>query len=526
MKQYKIGIDVGGTNTDCVLVNRDNKILAKAKFPTSADISSGIGQAMNRVLNTSDISPREVEYVMLGTTHCTNAIVERKQLNKVGIIRICKPASQMVPPLSGFPDDLKELMEGHAYMVHGGYEFDGRLIHPMKDSEIKEVLKKMKGEVEAVAITGIFSKINPAQEERVAELVKEILGPHISVSLSSQIGNLGLLERENSTILNAMLKDIALNMTQSFQEAVHQNQIDAHLYMVQNDGTLMTLENARRFPVLTIACGPTNSIRGAGALSGKEDGIVIDVGGTTSDAGVLVKTFPRESNKAAVVGGVQTNFRMPDVVSIGLGGGSLVRGEGDTLHVGPQSVGYRLPEKALCFGGDSFTLTDYAQLKGYLTISEAYSAGKIGKLITEKLGQDPSHLAEEIEARITAMVNQLIDKVKTQSDAVPLILVGGGSPILPKHLEGVSEIIRPDNYEVANAYGACIAQIGGEAEKVFNLAHISRENAIEEMKGEATKRAISAGAKEDSIEVLTVSDTPLAYLPNATKVKVKVCGNI
>ncbi|MEM6628979.1 MAG: hydantoinase/oxoprolinase family protein [Bacteroidota bacterium] len=526
MKQYKIGIDVGGTNTDCVLVDQHNHIQTKAKLPTTPDISTGIEQAISKVLANSGVSSQEVQYVMLGTTHCTNAIVERKHLNKVGIIRVCKPASQMVPPLSGFPEDLKALTNQHIYMVHGGYEFDGRLIHPLNESELREVLQKMKGEVEAIAVTGIFSKINPAQEKRVAELAREIMGPAIPVSLSSQIGNLGLLERENSTILNALLQGIALNMVQSFQAAVMQNNVEAQLYMVQNDGTLMSLENARRFPVLTIACGPTNSIRGAGALSGVENGIVIDVGGTTSDAGVLVKQFPRESNKAAIVGGVQTNFRMPDVVSIGLGGGSLIDLQSDEIQIGPQSVGYRLPTEALCFGGEVFTLSDYAQYAEKLQIPTAHTGKELKELLKKKLAQDPEEIKEKIEAQIADMVYRLIDTVKTQSGEVPLILVGGGSPILPNRIKGVSEIIRPDHYEVANAYGACIAQIGGEAEKVFNLAQISRENAIEELKTEATQQAINSGARKESIEVLIVDDTPLAYLPNATKVKVKVCGDL
>ena len=95
---------------------------------------------------------------------------------------------------------------------------------------------------------------------------------------------------------------------------------NAEVYLSQNDGTLMTMEHARRYPILTIACGPTNSIRGASYLSRRDDAIVIDVGGTTTDLGVLSHGFPRESGVAVTIGGVRTNFRMPDLVSVGLGG--------------------------------------------------------------------------------------------------------------------------------------------------------------------------------------------------------------
>lgn len=526
MKQYKIGIDVGGTNTDCVLVDKNNEIIAKTKHPTTTDISRGIEGSMRKVLEMSSVSPGDIKYVMLGTTHCTNAIVERKHLNKVGIIRICKPASQMIPPLSGFPEDLKSILDRYVYMVKGGYEFDGRLIHPLDEDEIVKSLEKMKGEVEAVAISGIFSKINPEQEMRVAALAKEILGNHISVSMSHQIGSLGLLERENATILNAMLHHIAVKMTNSFKAAVAKNNINAQIFFGQNDGTLMSIENARQFPVLTIACGPTNSIRGAGALSGVKNGIVIDVGGTTSDAGVLVNQFPRESNRAANVGGVQTNFRMPDVVAIGLGGGTVVKKNDNNVTLGPRSVGFRLLEEALCFGGATYTLSDYAILKGRMEMEDALDGDVMTDRIENLMDVKLEDVQNQIEVTISTTINQLIDRVKTDNQDVPVVLVGGGSPIVPDQMEGVSEIVRPNHYEVANAYGASIAQVSGEFEKVFNLTNISREEAIEEVKEAATKNAIEAGAKRESIEVLTVNDTPLAYLPDATKVKVKVCGDL
>lgn len=526
MEYYKIGIDVGGTNTDCVLVKDNNEIIAKTKQPTTSDISTGIDNALKSVLKYSKVAADMIKYVMLGTTHCTNAIVERKHLNKVGVIRLCKPAALIVPPMSDFPDDLKSLQNSHVYMVKGGYEFDGRLISPIDENEIKEVLQKMKGEVDSIAITGIFSKINPDQELKVAELAKSILGEDTAISLSHQIGGLGLLERENATILNAMLNDIAVNMVSSFETVMKNNNVNADLYIGQNNGTLMSLANAKRFPILTIACGPTNSIRGAGALSGIKDGIVIDVGGTTSDAGVLVNQFPRESNKAASIGGIKTNFRMPDVVAIGLGGGTIIKSQDDNVALGPESVGYKITEEALCFGGDTYTLSDYAILKGKLNIPDTEDQTKLSTKVAAISAQTAESLQLKVEQSIESKINKLIDKVKTDNKLVPVVFVGGGSPILPEKIEGVSEIICPPHYEVANAYGACISQIGGGAEKVFNLASISREKAIEEVKQLAINNAVNAGARVETIEVLTVSDTPLAYLPNAIKVKVDVCGDL
>ena len=155
---------------------------------------------------------------------------------------------------------------------------------------------------------------------------------------------------------------MAERFTEGFAYSLAQEGIaNAEVYLSQNDGTLMTMEHARRYPILTIACGPTNSIRGASYLSHLDNAIVIDVGGTTTDLGVIQAGFPRESGVAVTIGGVRTNFRMPDVYSIGLGGGSIVREHADgSVTVGPDSVGYRLTEKALVFGGDTLTATDIA----------------------------------------------------------------------------------------------------------------------------------------------------------------------
>ena len=139
------------------------------------------------------------------------------------------------------------------------------------------------------------------------------------ISRSHEIGSIGLLERENATVLNAALTGVAERATEGFAAALRASGITAAAFLSQNDGTLMTFERAAGQPVLTIGSGPTNSLRGGGWLAGLRDAVVVDVGGTTADLGVLVKGFPRESAAAVEVGGVRTNFRMPDLVSVALG---------------------------------------------------------------------------------------------------------------------------------------------------------------------------------------------------------------
>src|SRR3989454_1318253 len=132
--------------------------------------------------------------------------------------------------------------------------------------------------------------------------------------------------------------------------------IVAPLYLTQNDGTVMLAEVAEQYPVYSFASGPTNSMRGAAFLSRLADALVVDVGGTTTDVGALRHGFPREANNVVEVGGVRTLFRMPDLLSLGLGGGSLVTL--DPLSIGPLSVGYRLTTESRVFGGAPATPTD------------------------------------------------------------------------------------------------------------------------------------------------------------------------
>ena len=514
MNMYKIGIDVGGTNTDAVIIDESKTIIAKTKQLTTADISEGIGNALNAVISQVSLDLNLVSHVMLGTTHCTNALIEREKLNKIAHFRIGTPSAQAISPLPDWPKDLSSKIVDHIFQIEGGFEFDGRPIGNFNEEKIVQILKSIENKISAISVAGVFSKIDSSQEIRGKELVEKVLG-QIPVSMSHQIGGLGLLERENATVINSALMDIASHMVDGFREAVSSFGIEAKLYISQNDGSLMSLDQAKKFPVLTISSGPTNSLRGASALSNLDNAIVIDIGGTTSDAGILVNGFPRESNKHSDIGGVRTNFRMPDILSIGIGGGTIVNLSDGKLEVGPKSVGFDLTNKALCFGGDTLTLTDIAIIQEKMIIKGASISGLNFNGIIPKV---ESIVQEEIE--------KLIDLLKTDPGAIPIVLVGGGSAVLPDMFEGASSIIRPENGEVANAYGVAIASISGESEIVVNLNEVNRDDAIREVTESAKRIAITSGAEVKSIKIVDLSDSPLAYLPNTTKIKVKVLGDL
>lgn len=512
---YRLGVDVGGTNTDAALLDERLQVIHTVKVPTTEDVESGIFEAIAKVVEESRIERSDIGYAMLGTTHCTNAIVERKRLNKVGVIRIGKPATTSIPPFTDWPKDLREKIEVASTIVSGGYEFDGRLIAELNREEVSKFCREIKRSVESIAISGVFAPVNKEQEETVANWVREEL-EDIPISLSSEIGSIGLLERENATILNAALMKTGQAVINGFSKALQNLDIKAEMFFSQNDGTLMNAAYALRYPILTIGCGPTNSIRGSAHLSGLEEAIVLDVGGTTSDIGVLTRGFPRQSSLAVTIGGVNTNFRMPDILSIGLGGGTRIFETNEKFTIGPESVGYKITRKALLFGGDVLTASDVVTRLGYAFKDKTMQVVHLSIEFCNKVFE-----------KMTDMLEDAVDQMKTSSKEVPLILSGGGSIIVPNSLKGVSEVVRPKYFEAANAIGAALGQISGEVEKVYSLEGLSREDAIHHAKKLATEEAIKAGADKATISVVSVEDIPLSYLPgNALLIKVKVVGDL
>jgi N-methylhydantoinase A/oxoprolinase/acetone carboxylase beta subunit len=283
----------------------------------------------------------------------------------------------------------------------------------------------------------------------------------------------------------------------------------------QNDGSLMSVDYALRYPIFTIASGPANSIRGAAYLSQLQDAIVIDIGGTTTDVGILQKGFPRESALAVEIGGVRTNFRMPDLLSIGLGGGSRVHQEGE-VRIGPDSVGYRLTKEALVFGGQQLTATDLAVAAGRARLGDPSKAQSLSV-----------SLVEAGLAYVSHSLADTIDRIKLSVDPVPVIAVGGGSILFPERLAGVSEIIRPPHHDVANAIGVAIAQVSGTIDRVFALDVMNRTQALDEASRLARERACTAGATPESVELVDLEEIPLAYLPgNAVRIKAKAAGTL
>jgi N-methylhydantoinase A/oxoprolinase/acetone carboxylase beta subunit len=292
--------------------------------------------------------------------------------------------------------------------------------------------------------------------------------------------------------------------------------IEAPIFISQNDGTLISTDTAERFPIMTCSAGPTNSLRGAAFLTGLDEAIVVDIGGTTTDIGFLLRGFPRETTAPNDIGGVRTNFRMPDVLSIGLGGGSLVEGASGQLRVGPRSVGHRLRTEARVFGGSTLTATDIAVRAGQAAIGDRARVVDLSEAFVEEA-------LSVMHARIEAAV----DQVKTSPRPMPLVLVGGGGVLVSRHLKGASEVLRPAHAEVANAVGAAIALASGRVDKLYDVGTLGREAALELARAEAIEAAVAAGALAGEVEVLDVIELPMTHMKSGSvQIKVRAVGPV
>lgn len=508
----KLSVDVGGTNTDAVLMD-DHRFIDGIKIPSQLDIEKSILAAIDHLQDKNSEQFANLDCVTLGTTQFTNAVIQRKYLTPVMCLRCGLPSGRGLPPGLGWPDDLRDATITAAHYFHGGHLYSGQPISEFSVTDRNSLINLLKQNVSApIAIASPFSPLIQALEEEIAELIAS-LDPERPVTLSHQMGGLGLIERENAAILNAALRPYARDVVTSYTNAFLERGIRCPFLISQNDGTLMSANRVIQFPALTFASGPTNSIQGAAELLGIKEAVVIDVGGTTSDIGVLQKGQPRRSNQIVQIESVRTNFRMPDLVSIGLGGGTIVHDNGD---FGPESLGFELKQRAKAFGGDVITLTDIAIARGRMLIGQP-----------ELLKDIPTTMIEAAETHMRAKLLHHVDVMKGDNPTIPVIVVGGGAEILRGVVPGDWQFVDEEISGLVNAIGASTAQASGYAEMIINYDEESRESAISRVSSLALENLEASGGNPLQYEIIDVDEAHVPYLgENWFRLKVILRGEL
>src|ERR1700749_2850073 len=209
--------------------------------PGTPGMTGVITAAIDPGVRAPEAAPERITHVMLGTTHATNAVLERQNLRRIAVIRIGGPATRSIRPMFGWPPDLTAAVSAGAVIVDGGIEFDGRDLSPLDTDATARFPGQVADSADGIAITSVFAPVSARHELAAAEIVKRELGER-HMSLSHEIGSLGLLERENATILNGTLAGVARNVAQAMRSALAARGLTAVTLFAQNDGTLMSLD--------------------------------------------------------------------------------------------------------------------------------------------------------------------------------------------------------------------------------------------------------------------------------------------
>lgn len=512
MKKYIVGVDIGGTNTDAVIIDKSRTVHATCKVPTENPLSSGLSGVIEQLFDKVAVDRSSVDSIVIGTTHATNAIVQRANLCRVGVIRLTGCCPLLLPSAFSWPPDLYDACIAQTICIQGGYECDGRPIGQVdKNNLIDACGTCLKAGAESIALIGTFAPLYQDQEREARQALHDYFGMWLPVTISSDIGTIGIIERENAAILNAALHRCIDTEFSKFLHVCRQL-CDAPVFITQNNGTIISLEKACGLPVLTIASGPTNSCRGGSALAACKDAVIVDIGGTTTDVGAVKNGFARRSLTTSTIGGVAINFPMPDVVSIALGGGSIVSCTNNVV-IGPVSVGSHIGSKAQSFGGRSLTLIDCALKLGY--------AQELRPLTTEiELSKaDAQRVFDYAKTKIVP----LIAKIKGPNKNLPVVLVGGGAALFPEKFFSDVEIV-PRYCSVANAYGAACAQIAATVDSVICMDNRDRDIAL--MTEDVMEQTIKRGAVASTVSVVQKDIIPYSYVPgNKARVIITASGD-
>jgi len=235
----RLGIDVGGTNTDAVVMAGE-RVLASEKRSTTADVSSGVISVVDAVLKKAGVAPQDLAQVMIVTTQFINAFVQRRQLTRVAAVRVSLPKTDGIPPFIGWPADLIDAVGEQSYLVGGGSFYDGKEYAPLDLQGLADAARDLRARnIKSIAVISNFAPVRPDIERRAAEVLLQTL-PDADITLSSDVGGLGLIDRENAALINASLRQLSRSVVKALTDAFEKLGIHAPIYLSQNDGTLIS----------------------------------------------------------------------------------------------------------------------------------------------------------------------------------------------------------------------------------------------------------------------------------------------
>lgn len=458
-----LGLDVGGTQTDTVLIS-DGEVVYENKTPTEDNLIETLRTAVGRAVVEMD--PDRPKRMVFSTTMATNAIVQDR-LSEAGMIVTAGPG--MDPRLFSVGPCF-EIVEG--CLDHRGFE-----IIPLEKKSVLEAADRIKDRgIDCVGIVGKFSVRNPAHELRISEWIN---GDFSCLSLGHRVsGILNFPRRITTTYLNAALSKLHDRFFGSLVQILDEKGLDAPRFLLKPDGGTIRIDRSMGAPAMTSQSGPAASVMGALALDGCADtSLILDVGGTTTDISVILGGVPLLEPFGIMLGPFQTLIRSLLTHSVGIGGDSEIRiGEDGQFRIGPMRQG-----PPLAFGGSSPTPTDAMVVLGMietgdrkaamegvaaLGIPKGQDAEKTAIRILERMGEIIAESAlafiDRINSRPVYTIHEVLYQQEIRPDAV--VIIGGPAPHVAEHVGralGLPYRV-PRHSGVANAVGAAVARVTSE----------------------------------------------------------------
>ena len=515
--QYRLGIDIGGTFTDGILLNETTGEIRTAKVAsTPADPSDGFLHVLRRILNDGQAEPDAVKYVVHGTTVATNAIIEGNLaktafITTEGFRDLLEIQTGIRPTLYDLQfQKLKPLVPRYlCFGVPERLNFKGEVLAQLDEDAVRAVVRELRKEgVESVAVCLLHSYINPEHERRVGEIVAAEL-PSTLYSLSSEVApEFREYLRASTTVINAAIRPVVSSYLGNIQVRVRRSGVAGEMLVMQSNGGVLTFEAAMDRPVFMVESGPAAGVIAASHLGetlGHQNVISFDMGGTTAKAGLIENGLPRVTKDYEVGGTAATTehgsrgsgypIRTPviDLVEIGAGGGSIAWiDSGGILRVGPRSAG--ADPGPVCYGqgGDDPTITDANLILG--RISPDYFLGgemrldvdaarrAISERCADPLGMSVDEVALGIvEIANSAMVGAL-RRVSVQRGYDPrefvLVAFGGAGPLHANRLAAELEmptVLVPMSPGTTSAMGLLVTEIKHD----YSVALIQRADQLD-----------------------------------------------
>lgn len=540
-RKIRVGIDVGGTNTKAVaLDNADYSIVGVGIVPTTHEselgVSEGVVESFRKCLTENDIDPKEVVFIAHSTTQATNALLEG-DVAKVGIVNIS--AGALVGFLSKMQAKIKDIVldasgkrkitTAYRYLPLDGFTKD------KARQAVKELIENEKCDV--IAASKTFG-VDDMTEELVVREVCEEMG--IEMCCASDISKLyGLSRRTRTAVINGSILPKMISTADSTEDAVREAGIEAPLMIMRGDGGVMDIEEMRKRPVLTMLSGPAASTVGALMYLKVSNGIFFEVGGTSTDIGVIKNGRPMIDY--AVVGGHSTMVNSMDVHVSGVAGGSMVRANSRKVeHVGPRSahianlpyVAFEKPENIVdpkvvyvqpladdpndyvaieCANGQRYaiTVTCAANALG-IVVEGDYSYGypescrraieALGKTMGKSMEECATAILDNAADTCIDVIETLCDKYKVERSQVTIVGGGGGAKaLLPFTADKIGMPYKiADQAEVISSIGVGLAMVRDTVERV--IPSPTQED-IQKLRQEAKDAVIASGATADSVEI-------------------------